>query len=320
VMEDVLTRGNDGRRRARFDTTPGWWQRVRVTSGDDGSLRLEPLTQLARIPAHVQPTQRRAVAAFLTRATTTTAYERSLGYTLFEMLVPNDFKMHAADRRNLLLMLDPKAAAFPWELLHDRYDRGSRPMAVTSSMVRQLLVDRAREQVMRASGSTAFVLGNPVVKDVRFPTLPGAGEEARTVATILRERQYNVIELVGPDATPMAVLSALHEQPWRIVHLAAHGVFNFEPDPGEPRVSGLVLDDGVFFTAADAEQMRHVPELVFINCCHLGQTAGEAPLFTSYHELAANLAVHLIRMGVRAVIAAGWAVDDAAAKTFARTF
>jgi hypothetical protein len=66
--------------------------------------------------------------------------------------------------------------------------------------------------------------------------------------------------------------------------------------------------------------MRHVPELVFVNCCHLGQAAGEAPLFTRYHELAANLAIQFITMGVRAVVAAGWAVDDAAAKTFAQTF
>jgi hypothetical protein len=85
-------------------------------------------------------------------------------------------------------------------------------------------------------------------------------------------------------------------------------------------VSGLVLDDGVFITAADAVQMRHVPDLVFINCCHLGQTSGEAPLLTSYNELAANLGTEFIKMGVRAVVAAGWAVDDAAASTFARTF
>ncbi|MCB1718816.1 MAG: CHAT domain-containing protein, partial [Candidatus Competibacteraceae bacterium] len=38
------------------------------------------------------------------------------------------------------------------------------------------------------------------------------------------------------------------------------------------------------------------------------------------HRLAANLATQLIRMGVRAVVAAGWAVDDAAAETFARVF
>ena len=37
-------------------------------------------------------------------------------------------------------------------------------------------------------------------------------------------------------------------------------------------------------------------------------------------ELAANLATQFIQMGCKAVIAAGWAVDDRAANTFAQTF
>src|SRR5690606_828403 len=36
--------------------------------------------------------------------------------------------------------------------------------------------------------------------------------------------------------------------------------------------------------------------------------------------LAANLGMQFIRMGVRAVVAAGWAVDDAAALAFAEAF
>ena len=69
--------------------------------------------------------------------------------------------------------------------------------------------------------------------------------------------------------------------------------------------------------------MRSVPELVFINCCHLGRIAGEAPeranLRRDYNHLAANVAQEFIRMGVRAVIAAGWAVDDEAATAFAQS-
>lgn len=67
--------------------------------------------------------------------------------------------------------------------------------------------------------------------------------------------------------------------------------------------------------------MRQVPELVFINCCHLGKIeGGNDTNRKDRHLLAANLAAQFIRMGVRAVIAAGWAVDDAAAQTFAREF
>ena len=62
--------------------------------------------------------------------------------------------------------------------------------------------------------------------------------------------------------------------------------------------------------------MRWTPELVFINCCHLGKTQAKP----RFNELAANLGVQFIRMGVKAVVAAGWAVDDAAALLFAQTF
>jgi hypothetical protein len=319
AIDDMLVRGTGGQRRARFEMARDWWQRIRVTTEADGGLRFEALTQLARVPAHLRPTQRRAVDAFLKRATASTAFEPSLGATLFEMLVPNDFKIHAPDRRNLVLVLDPKAAAVPWELLDDRYDPGSRPLSVMTGMVRQLLVDSGPEDVIRATGTSALVIGNPLVGDPRFPALPGAANEAAAVATTLADRGYDVTSLLGEAATPMTVLTALHEKPWRIVHLAAHGVFEFSPAPGDAPVSGLVLDDGVFFTAADALQMRHVPDLVFINCCHLGQTGGEAPLFSSFNELAANLGTQFIKIGVRAVVAAGWAVDDAAAKTFAQT-
>jgi hypothetical protein len=64
--------------------------------------------------------------------------------------------------------------------------------------------------------------------------------------------------------------------------------------------------------------MEVVPELVFLSCCNLGKAdvgPGYAP-----HRLAYSLARELIEMGVRCVVAAGWEVDDLAAKTFSATF
>jgi hypothetical protein len=158
------------------------------------------------------------------------------------------------------------------------------------------------------------------VSDLRFPSLAGAAAEATSVATLLGEHGYDVQMLLEEAADPMSVLTAVHERPWRILHLAAHGVFEFDTGDGREPVSGLVLDDGVFFTAAEADQLRHVPELVFINCCHLGQTRGDASPRVAFHKLAANLATQFITIGARAVVAAGWAVDDGAAKTFATEF
>jgi hypothetical protein len=87
------------------------------------------------------------------------------------------------------------------------------------------------------------------------------------------------------------------------------------------RISGMVIGTDKFLTPAEIGQMRAVPDLVFINCCHLGriEDLGDRP-DTNFPRLAANLATELIRMGVRAVVAAGWAVDDQAAQTFADIF
>jgi hypothetical protein len=320
LIDEMLVRGAEGQRRVRFDQSRGWWQRIRVTSDEEGALQFEAVTQAARALARLRPTQRGLVDGFVQQAIEATANDRRIGKTLFELLVPNDFKPYAPDQHKLALMLNAEAAALPWELMHDGFDRMTEPLSISGGMIRQLLLPDERAHVLRSTGNTALVVGNPIVSDSRFPSLAGAAAESAAVAGLLTEMGgYDVQLLLEEAAHPMAVLSAVHDKPWRIMHLAAHGVFEFDTGGKEP-VSGLVLDDGMFFTAAEADQLRHVPELVFINCCHLGQTSGDSSTNVPFHKLAANLATQFIKMGARAVIAAGWAVDDAAAKTFAGAF
>jgi len=335
-INELLVQGSGGRKRAYFDEAPDWWRRMRIETQPDGSLKFEALTALARTETYLQPTQCKLVSSFLSRAVASTASDPELGYTLFELIVPNRLKEHATDRRNLALILDEKSAAYPWELLQDRFDQGARPLSVEVGMIRQLAIPNSREQVVRALAANALVVGDPTASDTsgQFPSLPGAQAEAREVARQLRDAGYEVLEQIGEDATPLNVLNALFARPYQILHLAAHGVFEFPlegksagdlPDqdtrPQHRTVTGMVLGEGIFLTPAEIEQMRFVPVLVFINCCHLGRTEGDtAPESIQYHRLAANVATQLIRMGVRAVIAAGWAVDDGAAKAFARQF
>ena len=80
----------------------------------------------------------------------------------------------------------------------------------------------------------------------------------------------------------------------------------------------MVLGPKTFSRRRRSSKLRHVPEFVFINCCHLGAMKEEVE--PRWGELAANLATQFIQMGCKAVIAAGWAVDDRAATTFAQTF
>jgi tetratricopeptide (TPR) repeat protein len=120
----------------------------------------------------------------------------------------------------------------------------------------------------------------------------------------------------------LEVLGGLFERPYRVLHLAGHGQFESPRTAGGKARSGMVLDNGVFLTAVEIGQMQQVPELVFLNCCHIGKTGPEASVQTGveFNRLAASVARELIEMGVRAVVAAGWAVRDDAALYFARAF
>ena len=275
-VDELLVKGAEGRGRVRFEQASGWWQRIRVKGNEE---RARSSSRPSRRPRArrrgSRPTQRGLVDGFVERRIETTANDPKLGQTLFELLVPNDFKPYAPDRRKLALMLNPEAAAIPWELMHDGFDRSAEPMAVASGMVRQLLLGDERGAGAASAVEHRARGRQPHGGRRRFPSLAGAAEEAaprRRCSSTMTGYEVSCCSKRRP--IPMSVLSAVHEQPWRILHLAAHGVFEFEPEDGSEPVSGLVLDDGLFFTAAEADQLRYVPELVFINCCHLGQTQG----------------------------------------------
>ena len=68
-----------------------------------------------------------------------------------------------------------------------------------------------------------------------------------------------------PDARQ--VVDALFERSWRIVHVAGHG----EPVSEKGDRGGVVLSNDTFLGASEIKAMRVVPELVFVNCCHLAR-------------------------------------------------
>ena len=125
------------------------------------------------------------------------------------------------------------------------------------------------------------------------------------------------------DRTALEITSALYGHEYRIVHITAHGCY----DPKRPERSGVVLAKDWFLTAVEFGQLRVVPELVFLNCCHLGKTdevkgggkTDQQPP-VPWNLLAASVSQQLINIGVRAVVAAGWAVDDQAGKDFGIEF
>jgi tetratricopeptide (TPR) repeat protein len=151
-----------------------------------------------------------------------------------------------------------------------------------------------------------------------YPPLPGARAEAIAVATRLTGgpagvEAARVRALTSGNDDARNIINALFERPYRIVHVAGHGA------PGAD--GGVVLSGGTYLGAAEVKAMRVVPELVFLNCCHLGALDAKTVLAPyDRAEFAATIAEALIEVGVRCVIAAGWAVEDKPAELFATTF
>lgn len=326
--QTLIRRVSGARSRVVFEEDPGWWQRLQITAEEDGGLRFNAMTDMARVESLLQPTQRALVDRFLQRAIRCTRTDQSVARILFEILVPTRLKEQTPERHDLILVLNDEAARYPWELLEDRASSGRNPLAVDTGLLRQLETTVFREQVRTAVQDTALVVGDP---KSAFVPLPAAEEEANVVWQLLEHRGFHAEKHIRQTAD--VIVEALHADEYRILHLAGHGVHEHPlplpagkkghkvKDQERRTVSGMVIGDDMFLSPQDVEKMRVVPELVFVNCCHLGRIEGaDDTLPDDRHLLAANLASQFIRMGVRAVVAAGWAVDDRAANTFTTKF
>jgi CHAT domain-containing protein/pimeloyl-ACP methyl ester carboxylesterase len=243
-------------------------------------------------------------------------WNEGLAKSVFELLIPNDFKDEIKKQYKTMWVLDNASAGYPWELLHD-FENMDMPFCCSTGMIRQLQTDKYRLKINASSGSKAFVVGDPNLNGYPFARqLEGARKEAEMVADLLGKQGYEMPNnCIGKSSKE--IIQSLFKYQYRIIHLAGHGIFNEK----SPDSSGMLIGNGIFLTAREIYQMSKVPDLVFVNCCFLGKVSGPAEeLFSNRYKLAANIGTQLIMNGVKVVIAAGWAVDDEAAKHFTETF
>ena len=283
--------------------------RMHIVEGDEGGLCFTVIGDRARNEVALEANQRQAVDGLLASVTRATQDQPGLSRALFELLVPNAMKETIAEVRTLMMSVDRRAGAYPWELMRDSDSGDEDPLATRIELIRQLASSHGRGRVPTVTEPRVFIVGDT---ESGMAPLPGAVAEARVVEQAFAGGGYQVV--IHTSATAQQVFEALFYARYRVIHLAGHGVVG-DPATG---LTGMVLGPGTLLTAAQVNQLRHVPEFVFINCCHLGDLTAEQP--RPWGELAANLATQFIEMGCKAVIAAGWAVDDGAANTFARTF
>ena len=280
-------------------------------------------TKRARTEVRAQQTQGTLVRELVAKASNDAGRDAQIGRTLFDLLVPVEMEPFLGGTGDMVIGLDSATAALPWEVLDTTSPRlcggDPRPWAIRSKLLRKLRTREFRSQVADADAdSNILVIGEPLVDEALYPPLPGARAEAAAVAAMLSSGPNGVDParvraLISGADDARDVVNALFERPYRIVHVAGHGM------PGAR--GGVVLSGQAFLGAAEVNAMRTVPELVFLNCCHLA--ALDAPAAAEPYDraaFAAGIAQALIEVGVRCVVAAGWAIEDAPAEVFATTF
>ena len=308
------------RKRIPLDVTEDWWNRITVKhkkvnkdSGELESMVFGASTSDSREEENEIYSSTPLINQFIAEVSTNNQWSSCTAKTLFELLIPNQLKDKLKRKGNISWVLDTKTASYPWELLQDSA-ANAKPLCVNSGMIRQLSISQYRHSIKRVSEHKALIVADPILNKY-IGQLPGAREEGQMVKELLDRSGYPVNDLIGSNAS--TIIRELFCKDYSIIHLAGHGVYK----PKSPKESGMVIGKELFLTVFEIQQMPIVPELVFVNCCHLGYSNNEdEQLYQNRYKLAANIGTELIRIGVKAVIAAGWAVNDNAALEFANVF
>lgn len=330
VVEGRLLEGVDGRRgMPRPDYHDDTWRTVRIVAADEGTpvrvadelveLSFTSIGRDAGAQQRVNTSQRRLLAELVAEAVDKPVQDDQLFNTLYEMLVPNALKEQGYGSEHLSVVVDEQAGVLPLEMLASRtQDEGVLPLAVQVGVVRRLETRTATEGTRPSSGRAALVIGDPA--GTGLSRLPAARREAERVRDLLHSKRYEVTAIIpGPDADEdvVGILNALFAREYRIVHIAGHG--NYDPD--DLTRGGVRIGRDTYLGPLEIAKMRTTPDLVFVNCCHLGamrpRSLATKPLPAD--RFASSVSRQLVESGVRAVIAAGWAVDDEAASVFAET-
>ena len=238
-----------------------------------------------------------------------------IGRSLFKLLTPIELQRFLSGSSSVLLQLDANTAVYPWELLDTQPDDQRddvRPWAVRTRMLRKLRTAEFRDRPRDARRDDgALVIGEP--QDRPRPISAAAGRPGRgggrrgdprrqAAARPRRARRSSTPSSMrrcsDPSCRRSRRLSGRQDRGRRALQRRRVRAARIEVDAGRSRtrVHQLLLS-GADRARVDAESRV--------------RSARRRPRF------AANVAEQLIQIGVRCVVAAGWAVDDEPAKLFA---
>ena len=292
-----------------------WWFRIQITEEETDNEDINPLkfvsiTDKARSEVRISATQRKLIEKLLKSIVTNPRDGKRISKALFFLIIPPELRDFASDKRDIILMLDKHTATYPWELIYNPSILNRKPIATQSGMIRQLAVSNV-ESVKYTLEPTAYVIGNPKVPN-EFSDLPGALAEAKLAEAKLKDYGFDVTTSYNEHGEEAII--KLFEEDFKVLHIAGHGEIN----ASKPEKSGVILSNDMILSSLEISRMPKTPEFVFINCCFSGAISDQDSVSNQVNELASNIGVAFIEKGVKAVVVAGWAVDDRAAENFAK--
>lgn len=329
-ISEIVEQGTAGLVRVADEQKSDWWHRLQITEEEkydhrskdapvdkfNQVMKFASLSDKARAEVEMVLTNKQLINTLVSKAVKELSRNSLLSKTLYELLIPNEFKGYSDDLRNIKLIVDESTAAYPWEILNYANIDGEDPVITQTGFIRQLYDPYYRANSFYTRENNALIISDPI-PSAPYRPLPFAKKEGMLVRDLINDHEeFNVEYSENEDG--LNVVSKFFKKHYKVIHIAGHG----EYDANHNDNSGLILSDGIRFTPKEIYKMSSVPELVFINCCHLGgvDPGAEDLEMADRNKLAANFGTQFIRNGVKAVVAAGWAVDDKAAMDFAEVF
>jgi len=215
----------------------------------------------------------------------------------------------------------PQGSLFlvPFAALQDRngkYLIEHHTLSIAPS-IQVLALTRQQKGGGTSSSAPALIVGNPTMPKVmlspgeppeQLASLPGAEQEAKAIATLLKTKA-----ITGDAATKATVIQQMQNA--KLIHLATHGLLDDFRGLGIPGAIALApagKDDGLL-TASEILDLKLKADLVVLSACDTGsgRITGDGVI---------GLSRSLIGAGVPSVVVSLWAVPDAPTASLMTTF
>ena len=240
--------------------------------------------------------------------------------SLFSVLVPPAQRDNLSRESGVILRSDSHTAWLPWELiLCPHMAKNVDNNEEIGTVIRQQRLPTPTQRILTTQNRKALVIGLTVGREsfVKAESVI----EAYAVSTQFRDFGIPCDDPVV-QCTAQNVLCYLHRAPYTMLHIAGDAVLS----SGR---TGIGLSSGVILTPEDIEQMRWVPEIIFLNVRGIYTLSDTSSAVQEYSigrqqitrgMVAANMALKLHSMGIPMVVVTGWTINEDACRTWISTF